>query len=78
MIKDVEKLEKEMLEQAEIRIKKFIKELDELSVGEDFTINNIELLMTKYNKESKDDLIGSVNDLVSKYDETKIIMEKKD
>ena len=78
LIKDVEELEQKMMENSNQKIKQFVGELNELSIGEGFTIDNIELLMTKYNQEAKQDLLESVNDLVSHYDETKIIKEKKD
>lgn len=67
-----------MLKKSEKKINQFIDELQEISQGKEFTIDNIELLMTKYNKESKQDLIESIDNIISNFDESKIIEEKKD
>jgi len=78
LIRDTNKIKEEMLKKSEKKINQFIDELQEISQGKEFTIDNIELLMTKYNKESKQDLIESIDNIISNFDESKIIEEKKD
>lgn len=77
MIKNVDKIKKKMLKQSKEQIETFVDELQKLSENKEFTIDNIENLMTKFNRESKNNLIDSVDTSLAKFDESKLIEEKK-
>ena len=76
MIKNIDKLKKRVKENLEKRANDFIENLGITSKTENFTIDTIEDIMTKFNKEANEISIDAVNKAIASFDERKIIEKK--
>jgi len=75
MIKNKAELKRRIKEKLENKATEFIDELD-LS-EEEFTIDTIEDIMMRFNDETNQIMIETVNETIASFDETNIISKKK-
>jgi hypothetical protein len=76
MLKNKEELRAKIKENLDKKADAFIDNLDSTSDTDEFTIDTIEDIMTRFNKESQDIVIASVNEAIASFDESKIITKK--
>ena len=72
MLKNKEDLKQKLREKLNKKAEEFIEDLD----IEEFTIDTIEDIMSRFNTESKQIVIDTVNDSIASFDEKKIIDKK--
>lgn len=77
MIKNNDKLKEQVKEKLDRKAEEFIDDLNISSETEDFTIDTIEDIMTRFNKEANQIVIDAVNEAIASFDEKKIIAKKK-
>jgi len=75
MLLNKKKLEKALERELQSKARKFVEDLD--MEEDDFTIDNIENIMSKFHKETDEIIIKTVSDVIESFDETKIIAKKK-
>ncbi|MDD4187409.1 MAG: hypothetical protein PHX04_01365 [Bacilli bacterium] len=75
MIKNKESLKKQIKEKLDIKADELIESMD-CCDGEEFIIDSIEDIMTRFNVDSKQIVIDTVNEAISSFDENKIINKK--
>jgi len=74
MIKNKEELKKKVKEALDKKAEEMVESLD---CGEDdFTIDTIEDIMTRFNNDSKQIVIDTVNEAIASFDEKDIINKK--
>ena len=76
MIRNGEELKKRVKEKLDKRADEFIDNLTITSETEEFTIDTIEDIMTRFNKEANQIIIDSVNEAIASFDEKNIIAKK--
>lgn len=76
MIKNKEDLKEKIREQLNKKAEDFVDNIVKTSDTEEFTIDTIEELMTKFNLESKEIVIDTVNKAIDSFDEKEIINKK--
>ena len=74
MIKNKTELKRKIKEELNQRADELIESLD--GGEEEFTIDTIEDIMTRFNAESKQIAIDTVNEVIASFDEDKIINKK--
>ncbi|MCL2522766.1 MAG: hypothetical protein FWE36_07920 [Erysipelotrichales bacterium] len=77
MIKNTEELKRKIKEKLNQKADAFIDSLEKQSDTEDFTIDTIEDIMTRFNEDSHKMVIDTVNEVIASFDEKKIIAKKK-
>lgn len=75
MIRNNDKIKLEIKKKLNKKADELIDGLDHLA-DEEFTINTIEEIMGKFEKESKDIMITSVNEAIASFDERRVIKKK--
>ena len=76
MIKNRKELKQEIKKRLDQKADELIDNLDLTSNTEDFTIDTIEDIMTRFNTESKQIALDTVNEVIASFDENKIIGKK--
>ena len=74
MLKNNDELKQKLREELSKRADEFIDDLD----TEEFTIDTIEDIMTRFSAESKEIMIDTVNDSIASFDEKEIINKKNE
>ena len=74
MIKNKEELKKKVKENLDRKADELIESMD--CEDEEFTIDTIEDIMTRFNKDSKQIVIESINEAIASFDESRIIDKK--
>lgn len=75
MIRNKAELKSKITEKMENKATEFIENLD--LADEDFTIDTIEDIMMRFNEETNQITIETVNETIASFDESKIIAKKK-
>ena len=75
MIKNKEKIKHEIKKKLDKKAHELIHGLDDLA-DEEFTIDAIEEIMCKFERESKEIMIATVNEAIASFDERRIIKKK--
>ena len=75
MIKNNDELKRKLKEKLDKKAEEFIDGLN-ITNDEDFTIDTIEYIMTRFNEETNQIVIDSVNEAIASFDEKKIIDKK--
>ena len=75
MIKNKSELRRKIKEKLENKATEFIDDLD--LPDEEFTIDVIEDIMMRFNEETNQIIIETVNETIASFDETNIISKKK-
>jgi len=75
MIKNKEELKSKIKEELDKKSEEMINSLDN-SEDEDFTIDTIEDVMTRFHIESKQIVIDTINEAIASFDEKEIISKK--
>jgi hypothetical protein len=76
MIKNQKELRDTVKERLCKKADELIDGLIESSSGEEFTIDTIEDLMTRFNLDSKEITLETINEVIASFDERKIIKKK--
>lgn len=74
MIKNKEELKKEIKEKLEKKAESLVESMD--CSDEEFTIENIENIMSRFNLETRQIAIDTINEAIASFDESKIIDKK--
>jgi predicted house-cleaning noncanonical NTP pyrophosphatase (MazG superfamily) len=74
MIRNKEDLKKQVKEKLDKRADELIDSMD--CNEEDFTIDTIEDIMTRFNADSKQIVVETINESIASFDEKKIINKK--
>jgi len=75
MIKNREELKEKIKKSLEEKAEKFIEELN--MSDEEFTIDAIEDIMTRFTEDTNQIMLESVNEAIASFDESQIISKKK-
>ena len=78
MIKNHKEIQQKIREQLSEKANKLIENLNDSSDSEEFTIDTIEDLMTRFNRESNEIVLDTINEAINSFDEKKIIEKKNE
>ena len=76
MIKNKKELQSALEKGLQEKARKFVEDLD--MKDEEFTIDNIESIISRFHKETDEIILKTVSDVIENFDETKIIAKKKE
>lgn len=76
MIKNKEELKEKIKKELNKKAEEFVDNIMLSSDTDEFTIDTIEEIMTKFNSDSKQITIDTVNEALSSFDEKEIISKK--
>lgn len=76
MIKNKDDLKEKIKNKLNRKAEEFVDKLVSASDTDEFTIDTIEEIMTRFNSESKQIIIETVNGTISSFDEREIINKK--
>ena len=76
MIRNKDELKEKIKKELDKKAEEFVDNLADTSETEEFTIDTIEEIMTRFNSESKQIIIETVNEAISSFDEKEIINKK--
>ena len=76
MIRNSEDLKAKIRQRLDEKANELIENLDLSSESDEFTIDTIEDLMTRFNAESKQITLETINEAISSFDESRIIKKK--
>ena len=77
MIKNKEEIKNEVMKELELRVAKYIDEMDKSSNEEKFPIEKIEKMLGEVIKDSKRIIVDKTTELLANIDEEKEIVKKK-
>ena len=78
MIKNSKELKEKIRKKLDEKAKELIDNLDKVSDTDEFTIDTIEDIMTRFNVESKQITLETINEAINSFDEKKIIDKKNE
>jgi len=76
MIKNTEELKAKIRQRLDEKANELIENLGLSSESDEFTIDTIEDLMTRFNAESKQITLETINEAIASFDESRIITKK--